>query len=119
MLDHISLRVSDLDRSKRFYLQALAPLGFALFWESGETVAFSVGGKPEFGIATGDAVAPTHVAFRTDRPTVDAFHAAALEAGGTDNGGPGIRTRYHKHYYAAFVRDPDGHNIEAVCHDPP
>lgn len=116
MIDHIVIRVSDLAASKAFYEQALAPLGLAVLMEFPGTVGIGRNGKPGFWLregAPGDAV---HVAFGADRATVDAFHAAALEAGATDNGGPGMREIYHPHYYGAFVLDPDGHNIEAVCH---
>src|SRR5262245_23654911 len=121
MLDHMGFGVSDYDRSKAFYEQALAPLGVRLLMEPMEGVAgFGKDGKPFFWIETrGDAVRGLHVAFGVDdRNTVDAFHAAALEAGGADNGGPGIREHYHPNYYGAYVLDPDGNNIEAVCHKP-
>jgi catechol 2,3-dioxygenase-like lactoylglutathione lyase family enzyme len=123
MLDHIGLNVSDYDRSRDFYARALAPLGFSLLMEPAPRIGgFGRDRKPTFWIT--DQRQPTtenvHVAFESpDRDTVDAFHAAALEAGGTDNGGPGLREIYHPQYYGAFVRDPDGNNIEAVCHRPP
>ena len=122
MLDHIGLNVSDYGRSRHFYERALAPLGFSLRMEPvPRTGGVGRDGKPWFWIT--DEREPTtenvHVAFTApDRVTVDAFHAAALDAGGTDNGAPGIRERYHPTYYGAFVRDPDGNNIEAVCHRP-
>ena len=85
----------------------------------GTIAGFGADGKPDFWISESDAVAPVHVAFTAaDRATVDAFHAAALSAGGGDNGAPGIRSHYHENYYGAFVHDPDGHNVEAVCHAP-
>ena len=123
MLDHVNLNVSDFARSRAFYTQALAPLGFTPSWEPIEGVlgfAEDVGGfqKPSFWInSLRQPVSVLHVAFAApDRATVDEFHAAALDAGGTDNGGPGVRELYHPHYYGAFVLDPDGNNIEAVCH---
>jgi catechol 2,3-dioxygenase-like lactoylglutathione lyase family enzyme len=122
MLDHIGINVSDYDRSRRFYESALAPLGISLLMEpiSG-TGGFGRDGKPFLWIS-GQRTPTTenvHVALAVDdRATVDAFHAAAVAAGGTDNGEPGIREIYHPNYYGAFVRDPDGNNIEAVCHRP-
>jgi catechol 2,3-dioxygenase-like lactoylglutathione lyase family enzyme len=122
MLDHIGLNVSDYERSRDFYERALAPLGHSLLMEPVSGMGgFGRDGKPGFWIT--DRRQPTsenvHVAFTApDRATVDAFHAAALEAGGTDNGAPGIRAIYHPGYYGAFVRDPDGNNVEAVCHRP-
>ncbi|WP_218509770.1 VOC family protein [Variovorax sp. dw_308] len=127
MIDHTGLGVSDFARSKAFYTQALAPIGYALLMEvpaalsgHGDNAGFGVAPKPDFWIAAGTAnVPPIHIAFRVDtRAQVDAFHAAALAAGGKDNGAPGLRPHYHPNYYGAFVRDPDGHNIEAVCHAP-
>jgi catechol 2,3-dioxygenase-like lactoylglutathione lyase family enzyme len=121
MLDHVGFAVSDYGRSKAFYEQGLAPLGLTLLMEPAEGVGgFGKDGKPFFWIeAHGDAVKGLHVAFDVDdRATVDAFHAAALEAGGTDNGAPGVRELYHPSYYGAYVLDPDGNNIEAVCHKP-
>jgi catechol 2,3-dioxygenase-like lactoylglutathione lyase family enzyme len=122
MLDHVGFTVSDYERSKAFYTDALAPLGLTLLMEPVAAAAgFGKDGKPFFWIeARGKVVTGyLHVAFAVDdRATVDAFHAAALEAGGKDNGAPGVREIYHPHYYGAYVRDPDGHNIEAVCHKP-
>jgi catechol 2,3-dioxygenase-like lactoylglutathione lyase family enzyme len=118
MLDHIGITVTDITRSKSFYERALAPLGYKALMDFGEAVGFGVE-RPDFWLAKGDSVTATHVAFGVDdRARVDAFHAAALAAGGTDNGGPGVRTEYHPTYYGAFVLDPDGHNVEAVCHAP-
>ncbi len=118
MLDHIGIRVSDYERSKRFYTAALAPLGYALMFEHPISGAgFGRGGKPDFWIKQGPASPSLHIAFASDdRATVDAFHKAALAADGRDNGGPGVRSEYHAGYYGAFVLDPDGHNVEAVCH---
>ncbi len=121
MFDHLGLTVSDVARSQRFYLQALAPLGYAMRAEhAGRFVGFADRERPTFWLGLG---APpktgTHVAFTApDRATVDRFHAAAIAAGGRDNGAPGLRPQYHAHYYGAFVLDPDGHNVEAVCHQP-
>jgi catechol 2,3-dioxygenase-like lactoylglutathione lyase family enzyme len=122
MLDHVGVNVSDYERSRVFYEGALAPLGFSLLMEPvPRTGGFGSEGKPWFWIT--DQREPTtvnvHVAFAArDRATVDAFHAAALEAGGTDNGAPGIRAIYHPDYYGAYVLDPDGNNVEVVCHRP-
>jgi catechol 2,3-dioxygenase-like lactoylglutathione lyase family enzyme len=122
VLDHIRFNVSDYQRSRAFYERALAPLGLKLLMEPAPEVGgFGNGQKPFFWISTrGPAPrSELHVAFAADdRPTVDAFHAAALEAGGSDNGAPGVREIYHPTYYGAFVLDPDGNNIEAVCHRP-
>jgi catechol 2,3-dioxygenase-like lactoylglutathione lyase family enzyme len=120
VLDHVSLPVSKLEQSKRFYEEALSPLGYELIMEhhiSG--VGFGESAKPDFWIRQGEVGAAVHVAFASeDRATVDAFHEAAMAAGGRDNGGPGLRPEYHASYYGAFVFDPDGNNIEAVCHGP-
>jgi catechol 2,3-dioxygenase-like lactoylglutathione lyase family enzyme len=122
MLDHVGFTVSDYGRSKAFYEQALAPLGITLLLEvSAAAAGFGAAGKPFFWLEAHGRVVKgrLHVAFRAeDRDTVHAFHAAALEAGGTDNGAPGLREIYHPHYYGAYVLDPDGHNVEAVCHKP-
>ena len=121
MIDHTGFGVSDYAASKAFYERALAPLGISLIMEVMEAAAgFGRGGKPFFWLeAQRTPVTEVHVAFLAkDRATVDAFHAAGLEAGGTDNGGPGVREIYHPHYYGAFVLDPDGNNVEAVCHTP-
>jgi catechol 2,3-dioxygenase-like lactoylglutathione lyase family enzyme len=128
MIDHIGYAVSEYEKSKAFYTQALAPLGYVLIMEvaaednpSGAPAAgFGEGGKPDFWIGgEGKLEKPVHVAIvAKDRASVDAFHRAALAAGGKDNGKPGLRPHYHPNYYAAFVFDLDGHNIEAVCHTP-
>ena len=120
MLDHVGIAVSDLERSKTFYSAALAPLGYALAFEFPGGAGFSSGeGIPDFWIHAGDEAGGAHVAFHTkDRGVVHAFHEAALAAGGADNGAPGTRPQYTPTYYAAYVHDPDGHNIEAVCHEP-
>jgi catechol 2,3-dioxygenase-like lactoylglutathione lyase family enzyme len=120
MLDHVSLRVSDLPRALAFYKAALAPIGYAVGMEFPGGAGLGEPGKLDLWIAqTEKTIHPAHIAFRTDRASVDAFHAAALAAGGSDNGGPGVRTEYHPHYYAAFVIDPEGNNIEVVCHEAP
>lgn len=119
MIDHIGIEVSDLDRSKAFYSAALAPLGYSLAFEFEGAAGFGAGGIPDFWIHAGDAKTGTHVAFQArERVVVHAFHGAALAAGGSDNGAPGPRPQYTPTYYAAYVHDPDGHNIEAVCHEP-
>jgi catechol 2,3-dioxygenase-like lactoylglutathione lyase family enzyme len=118
MIDHIIITVSDYEASKAFYLKALKPLGYALVMEFGKAGGFGTEGMPDFWVREAEPVNPAvHVAFASpDRSTVDAFHEAALEAGGEDNGAPGLRPHYHADYYGAFVFDPDGNNIEAVCH---
>lgn len=120
MIDHLGLRVADLDRSKRFYTEALAPLGYALLFEHPISGAgFGRGQKPSLWIKVGPPAPGLHVAFAADdRDAVQAFHRAALAAGGRDHGAPGPRPEYHAGYYGAFVLDPDGHNLEAVCHRP-
>jgi catechol 2,3-dioxygenase-like lactoylglutathione lyase family enzyme len=128
MIDHVGFPVSDYERAKAFYLAALAPLGYVLIMEIGgehteskaPAAGFGADGKPDFWIGgEGGLQGILHVALATkDRASVDAFHRAALAAGGKDNGAPGLRPHYHPNYYGAFVLDPDGHNIEAVCHAP-
>jgi catechol 2,3-dioxygenase-like lactoylglutathione lyase family enzyme len=122
MLDHVGFSVSDYARSRAFYERALAPLGLSLLMEPiPEAGGFGRAGKPFFWIDARRPASQTgiHVAFAVEsRDIVDAFHAAALEAGGTDNGAPGVREIYHPHYYGAYVLDPDGNNVEAVCHKP-
>jgi catechol 2,3-dioxygenase-like lactoylglutathione lyase family enzyme len=126
MLDHIGIPIADYARSKAFYEKALAPLGYSLVMEvpqtgNGERAAgFGANGKPDFWIGSeGRLNHAVHIALLAkDRATVDAFYRAALAAGGNDNGAPGLRPHYHANYYGAFVLDPDGHNIEAVCHAP-
>jgi catechol 2,3-dioxygenase-like lactoylglutathione lyase family enzyme len=120
MLDHISLRVGDMARATEFYRTALAPVGYKIAMEFPNFVGMSDEGMPNFWITPTDkGSSGTHIAFRTDRARVDAFYAAALAAGGVDNGAPGLRADYHPHYYAAYIIDPEGNNIEVVCHDPP
>jgi catechol 2,3-dioxygenase-like lactoylglutathione lyase family enzyme len=116
--DHIGFTVTDFPKSKAFYLATLATLGMSLHSEGEGWVLIGAEGRPEFWLgAAGTVPAPIHLAFVAQtREQVRAFHAAALGAGGRDNGAPGIRGHYHPNYYGAFVFDPDGHNIEAVCH---
>ena len=122
MFDHVGLNVRDYAASRAFYEQALAPLGYTvqMAFEEWNACAFGRDGHPGFWVAQREPYGTgTHVAFAVDdRGAVDAFHAAALAAGGADNGGPGLREHYHPTYYAAFVHDPDGNNVEAVCHKP-
>ena len=122
MLDHIGLDVADIAASRAFYENALAPLGYAVAHEIAEdgttVVMFGVDGEIDFVIADKDRPGEAnHIAFRAaTRAQVDAFHTAALAGGGRDNGAPGLRPHYGATYYAAFVLDPDGFNVEAVCH---
>ena len=126
MIDHIGFPVSDYARSKAFYEKALAPLGYTLIMEVGgdhtesgsPAAGFGKDGKPDFWIGgEGGLNRAMHIAIAAkDRASVDAFYQAAMAAGARDNGPPGIRAHYHPNYYGAFVLDPDGHNIEAVCH---
>lgn len=119
-LDHVSLRVHDLDRSRAFYIAALAPLGITILMQAQGSIGFGKDRRPQFWLNPGGVPSgPVHVAFiAANRAEVRAFHAAALSAGGTDNGAPGLRPHYHPDYYAAFVTDPDGNNAEAVCRIP-
>ena len=127
MFDHTGVIVSDFEKSKLFYSQALAPMGYSLVTElpasvtgGAEVAGFGESPKPEFWITKGRPNnPPVHVAFRVQtRALVEVFFKAAMAAGGRDNGGPGPRPHYHPDYYAAYVLDPDGHNIEVVCHSP-
>ncbi|WP_199096187.1 VOC family protein [Dyella sp. ASV21] len=129
MIDHAGLHVSGYERSRDFYRKVLATLGASLVMEitaeqtgDGAHAGFGTDGKPSFWIGTsqhGSIAGSVHIAFTAgSRAAVDAFHAAALAAGGKDNGAPGLRPHYHAQYYGAFVLDPDGYNIEAVCHRP-
>ncbi len=126
MIDHTGVIVSDFEKSKAFYEKALSPIGYALIMAlpasvtgHADVAGFGEPPKPDFWISSGTPnKPPVHIAFRvSSRTTVDAFYKAAMAAGGVDNGPPGIRPHYHPHYYGAFVLDPDGHNIEAVCHE--
>lgn len=127
MIDHTGINISDFENSKEFYTTALAPLGYQLLQEFDASVTgfislagFGIDGKPDFWITQGEVNTPRiHIAFGAEtREMVQAFYTAALEAGGRENGAPGLRSNYHPNYYGAFVLDPDGHNIEAVCHIP-
>jgi catechol 2,3-dioxygenase-like lactoylglutathione lyase family enzyme len=127
VIDHLGLQVGDYVRALRFYRLALAPLGISVVMQvtkeetdGHEGAGFGRGGKPSFWISAGQGTVPRlHVAFVADnRAAVDRFFEAALHAGGVDNGAPGNRAHYHPNYYGAFVLDPEGHNIEAVCHAP-
>ena len=118
MIDHIGIQVTDLDTSVAFYTQALAPLGYVLVMRLERFAGFGIAGKADFWIGIGKPSDKLHVAFRAKgRREVRTFYTAAMAAGGTNNGPPGVREAYHPNYYGAFVCDPDGHNIEAVCHD--
>jgi len=127
MIDHLSITVSDYARSKAFYIAALAPTGHSRLVElppgangASPSAGFCHEDGSDLWITQGDAPKPRlHIAFRVpDRASVDRFYEAAIAAGGTDNGPPGLRPRYHPNYYGAFVLDPDGNNLEAVCHNP-
>jgi catechol 2,3-dioxygenase-like lactoylglutathione lyase family enzyme len=132
VIDHLGMKVGEIARATEFYLKALSPLGYGIVMEvsaeeSGHGAAVGFGppgapgdfqsGKPSFWIGEGERSGPVHVAFvAPSRAGVDAFYRAALAAGAKDNGPPGLRPHYHANYYGAFVLDPDGNNIEAVCH---
>jgi catechol 2,3-dioxygenase-like lactoylglutathione lyase family enzyme len=122
MLDHVTIGITNAERSKQFYDRALRPLGISRLFAEGEWAA-GYGVRPKAFFWIGLKAAPqtgVHIAFTApDRATVDRFHQEAIAAGGRDNGPPGVRPHYHANYYGAFVLDPDGHNIEAVCHAPP
>jgi catechol 2,3-dioxygenase-like lactoylglutathione lyase family enzyme len=121
MIDHTGINVSNFEKSKEFYTNSLAPLGYQLLKEFNSFMGgFGIDEEADFWIMQGEVNTPRiHIAFRAEtREIVQAFYNAALEVGGRDNGAPGLRTHYHPNYYGAFVLDPDGHNIEAVCHDP-
>ena len=125
MIDHLALQASDLARSQAFYDKALAPLGYKSLMEAPQknaqgfrSLGWGDSLETDIWIREGQRTEPRlHIAFRADNhQQVDEFHRAALAAGGKDNGKPGLRPHYHEHYYAAYVLDPDGHNVEAVCH---
>ena len=117
MIAHTTLAVSDYEKSRAFYVKALAPLGYTNNMEEGEAGGFNDGSNTDFWIVRENSVVPTHLAFEAkSRQEVEAFYAAALAAGASDNGAPGYRD-YWPGYYAAFVLDRDGHNIEAVWYD--
>ena len=118
---HVAVNVGDWDRAKRFYEGTLELLGYRVVYEEPGTLAYFADHRGlDFGIGRRDPVGGSHVAFEChDRESVDRFHEAALAAGGRDNGPPGLRRQYDANYYAAYVLDPDGNNIEAVCHHAP
>jgi len=118
MIDHLTLRVADYARSKKFYEAALAPLEYELIMEFPDMCGLGANRKPDFWVGKGDGARPSmHIAFAAPtREQVDQCFDAAMKAGAKDNGKPGLRKEYHENYYGAFVLDPDGHNIEAVCH---
>ena len=119
MIDHTAVNVSDSEAAKKFYSQALEPLGYSLAFEAGDFMGFADSNGMDLGVVRRDPAGRAHVAFKcADHATVDAFYEAAVAAGGRDNGAPGLRPHYHEHYYAAFVHDADGNNIEAVCQAP-
>jgi catechol 2,3-dioxygenase-like lactoylglutathione lyase family enzyme len=122
VIDHVTVGVSDIEASRRFYEQALEPLGFreiGAWSDANREIAFGLEEANDFGISEKyEPGGQLHIAFAADtREQVNAFHEAALAAGGRDNGGPGPRPEYSEGYYGAFVIDPDGHNVEAVCHE--
>ncbi len=118
IIDHIGITVRDYQTSKEFYKKLLQPLEIELVMEVFEKYSgFGKDQKPEFWMGAGEPLKNVHIAFvANDRKTVDAFHANGLKIGGKDNGAPGVRAHYHPNYYGAFIIDPDGYNIEAVCH---
>jgi len=118
MIDHVTANVSDVEQATRFYEEALAPLGYTLQMEFPGAAGFGSGqGMPDFWIGTQEDRGASHFAFQAEgHAAVDAFYEAAISAGGSDNGPPGLRPDYHESYYAAYVLDADGNNIEAVCH---
>ena len=119
MIDHTAVNVTDQDAARSFYTKALEPLGYSLAFEQGDFMGFADSAGLSLGVVRRDPVGGAHVAFKCDdHATVDAFFAAAIAAGGKDNGPPGIRAHYHENYSGAFVLDPDGNNIEAVCQKP-
>jgi catechol 2,3-dioxygenase-like lactoylglutathione lyase family enzyme len=120
VIDHLTLKVKDVQKARAFYAAALAPLGYEVLMEYEGGVGMGADKKPDLWIAEDpENTRPTHLAFAaSSRRAVDAFHAAALAAGAKDNGKPGVRAEYHPTYYAAFVLDADGHNVEAVVHRP-
>lgn len=120
MIDHISLKVSDVTRSKEFYAKALEPIGYKVHMEMPEWNVVGMGAdRPDFWLHGNECKQATHVSFvANSKAEVEGFHKAALEAGGKDNGAPGYRKEYSPGFYGAFVHDPDGHNIEVVFHDP-
>jgi catechol 2,3-dioxygenase-like lactoylglutathione lyase family enzyme len=120
MFDHIGFGVTDYAASKAFFLKSLQPLGMGIVMEGEYGVGIGPNEKPELWLfQSSDQPTPLHLAFTAEsRKQVQDFYRAAIEAGGKDNGGPGLRPHYHPNYYGAFVIGPDGHNVEAVCHKP-
>ena len=120
MIDHVTATVGEIESAKECYSKALAPLGYKLAMEFPGAAGFgNTEGIPDFWIGSNSERGAAHIAFNApNRAAVDAFYEAATAAGGKDNGAPGIRAHYHEHYYAAFVHDADGNNIEAVTHRP-
>lgn len=121
IIDHVTLGVADIARARRFYDRVMQTLGFRCVWEKPSMIAYGLEGADDFGLQADDGGSRrgTHVALRApNRESVNRFHSEALAAGGRDDGAPGLRPEYHGSYYAAFVIDPDGNRIEAVCHDP-
>lgn len=117
MIDHVAIPVRSLEASRRFYDPVLEQLGAKVImeWPGGMLYGTDDG---MVALRESEQITPIHVAFKADRAGVESFHETALAAGGSDNGAPGVRAEYHENYYAAFVTDPDGHNVEAVCHRP-
>ncbi len=124
MIDHVSIYVTDPAAAAPLYAKALAPLGYELLMQFPDATAphaigFGEKGKPDLWLIKGEPTQKQHVALRaTSRSVIRAFYDAALAAGAKDNGPPGVRAHYHPHYFAAFVLDVDGHNLEVVCHEP-
>lgn len=121
IIDHVTLGVSNIENAQHFYHRVMPALGFRCLWEKPSMIAYGVEGADDFGLQFDDGSSRrgTHVAFRApDRASVNRFHSEALAAGGRDDGAPGLHPEYHGSYYAAFVIDPDGNRIEAVCHTP-
>ena len=120
MIDHIQIKVRNFEKSRRFYERALAPLGYGVEFDdpNGKTAGFGTKGAIDLWIGEGEPLTRLHIAFRAkDRAAVQTFHRDALAVGGKDNGAPGLRKDYSPTYYAAFVLDPDGNNLELVCHE--
>jgi len=118
MIDHVKVGVRDVQKAKEYYTKALAPLGYSIHFEAEGTAYFADTAGLDFGVGATDSPGSTHVGFTVaDADAVRAFYEAALAAGGVDNGAPGLRPEYGTGYYAAYVLDPDGNNIEAKCHE--
>lgn len=120
MIDHVGISVTSYTASCAFYSKALAPLGYKLVKEEQGWAGFGTGDNADFWLTESQpSTGPMHIAFYAgSRSEVNAFYEAAMSAGGADNGPPGVRDLYHPHYYGGFIHDPDGHNVEAVCHFP-